>query len=130
MNPLYTVKFDEVMVARMQSAGEDMDALFSDKWGVPYTFSLIDAVDGQQEYVVPWESFEQLIENLGFRVMLDASFPELLSEYCGTSTFFASVFSSQKNHADLTTEEEEVFSLYSGFVLQRMEDTSDASAPL
>jgi len=130
VNPLYTVKFDEVMVARMQSAGEDMDALFSDKWGVPYTFSLIDAVDGQQEYVVPWESFEQLIENLGFRVMLDASFPELLSEYCGTSTFFASVFSSQKNHADLTTEEEEVFSLYSGFVPQRMEDTSDASAPL
>lgn len=119
-NSLYSVRFRDEAWAEVCSGKMDLDVAFSRQWGMPYSFSLVDAVDGQEEYVVPWEALEELTEGLGLKVILDAPFPELLREYGGSSRFVANVFSKDGRNTPLTAEEEELFSLYSCFVFERV----------
>lgn len=100
---------------------EQVRDLFASRWGLRYSFSLIDAVEGQDEFVVPWKSLEALIVDVGFEVVTDCHFPEITEHMCKTSRYYQSTFKDDPGNTDLNEEEREVFELYSCFVLKRPE---------
>lgn len=101
-----------------ETISDALSSLFAREWGLSYDFSLFGSVDAQREYSLPWDSFEELLGSSGFTVALDAPFPALLEEYKTTSRYFHGEF-LRASAADLNADEEELFSLYSGFVLER-----------
>jgi len=118
-NALYSVLFrGEAWSSVGQSEG-DLEEAFARRWGLPYAFSLVDAVDALEEYVVPWEALEELASSVGFRVAADAPFADVLAEYSGTSPFYANFFSKDDRVAKLSPQEEELFGFYSCFVFER-----------
>jgi len=123
-NSLFSIRFGSDARQKIGTAEEEVYQGFGNQWGLPYTFSLVDAVKAQEEYVVPFEAFEALTESLGFEVFLDAPFPELLKKYSGSSKFYADTFAKKGWNTKFNEEEEELFSLYSSFVLRRPDDTN------
>ncbi|CAE7451952.1 unnamed protein product [Symbiodinium natans] len=87
-----------------------LDEVFQSCWGLPYLFELQGAVCAE-EYLLPWEAFETLAESIGFSLMADASFPDLLLALKDKSKFFNRVFCRDRNNASMTSDEEEVFKL-------------------
>ncbi|CAE8637337.1 unnamed protein product [Polarella glacialis] len=130
----YSIRFDGQVWASKElqsspprdgpSGGEepalDFEEIFQRRWGLTYTFALEGAVDAQ-EYVLPWESFEDLATSLGLKVFSDAPFPDLLRELKGQSPFFTNYFSRNPENNTLDQDEESLFKLYNGFVLERGE---------
>lgn len=96
----------------------DMDTIFLRTWGMPYSFTLDGSVDGL-EYILPWEAFEDMATEEGFRVVMDAPFPDLFREFQKDSRFYNNVFNKDSNNRELDEEEQMVFKMYSGFVLER-----------
>jgi len=114
-NKLYSVCFPG---DRWAEAGRNealLENAFAQQFGMPYTFSLVDAVDAQEEFVVPWEAFEELAQSVGLQVTLDAPFPELLRAYGDSFDRL-----SAAKLGPLTAEEQELFGLYSAFVLEKV----------
>mmetsp|Transcript_58775 Transcript_58775/g.116455 ORF Transcript_58775/g.116455 Transcript_58775/m.116455 type:complete len:201 (-) Transcript_58775:24-626(-) len=120
-NSLYSVRFQQQALLPLLKSSSDSEDAFARCWGLPYAFSLVGAVDSQEEYVVPWEALEELTDSLGFKVILDAPFAELLQAYGVSSRFVADVFSKDKRNTPLNEEESELFQLYSCFVFERCE---------
>lgn len=120
-NALFSVSFEEGARECVDQVGDDcLDEAFGKRWGLPYRFSLTDAVDEQEEYNVPWEAFEAMLVDIGFNVILDAGFPEVLSEYAQDSKFYNDFFCKDSALKELSADEEEVFGLYNAFVLERV----------
>ncbi|CAJ1417844.1 unnamed protein product, partial [Effrenium voratum] len=117
---LFQASFQGEAWRRLEDAGLqlELDEVFLRQWGLPYLFSLEGAVHAE-EYVMPWESFEELAASYGLRVLADASFPDLLAQLKAKSSFYKNVFSKDRGNTNLTVEEENLFRLYSGFVLER-----------
>mmetsp|Transcript_101463 Transcript_101463/g.293512 ORF Transcript_101463/g.293512 Transcript_101463/m.293512 type:complete len:634 (-) Transcript_101463:73-1974(-) len=121
-NSLYRLCFQHEVWRRVDINDEAaFEEAFSRRWGYPYLFSLVGAVGSQEEYNVPWEAFEELVTGLGFRVLLDGRFPEVHSAYVERSRYHRTVFSQDPScRTPLSQEEEELFGLYSAFVLERV----------
>merc|ERR1711972_59246 len=102
-NNLYNIKFRGGTCQQVGTSEEEVDNTFARQWGISYTFSLIDAVDEQEEYVLPWDAFEELANSLGFRVVLDGPFPDIFKEYSGSSTYFRETFSKNGWNTQLTS---------------------------
>ncbi|CAE7783967.1 unnamed protein product [Symbiodinium sp. CCMP2456] len=117
---LFQVRFEGEAWRHLDTEGGrlSLDEVFQSRWGLPYLFSLKGAVCAE-EYLLPWEAFEKLAESTGFSVMADASFPDLLSLLKDKSKFFNDVFSKDRRNESMSCDEEQVFKLYSGFVLER-----------
>lgn len=113
-NSLYRVRFNELH----DICPEDAQEKFPEVWGISYTFSLVGAVDAQKEYVVPFSSFEDLLNELGFEILIEGSFPDLLESYQEFSPYYSSFFVKDARHRKLTEDEEALFSLYTGVVLK------------
>lgn len=115
-NELFRLHFTgEAWSSLYGGQAEAVDELIASRWGASYTFWLGRAVDGQEEYVVPWDSFEQLATRVGFRVVVDAPFPDILTQYGEVSPFYQRLFTGET----LSADEEELSNFYTAFVLQR-----------
>jgi len=120
-NPFFEVRFEDDCWRRVDFNDEDaLEEAFSRKWGRPYIFSMGGTVEAQEEYIVPWEAFEELVTSMGFRVLLDGSFPEIHAAYAQRSRYFNRAFKDDPNCGPLSEGEQELFGLYSGFVLERI----------
>ncbi|CAE7198013.1 ABD1 [Symbiodinium necroappetens] len=121
---LFQVRFEGEAWRHLDTEGGrlSLDEVFQSRWGLPYLFWLKGAVCAE-EYLLPWEAFEKLAESTGFSVMADASFPDLLSLLKDKSKFFNDFFSKDRRNENMSCDEEQVFKLYSGFVLERPADT-------
>ncbi|CAE7255062.1 unnamed protein product [Symbiodinium pilosum] len=122
---LFHVHFEGEAWQGLQATGEPMvvDEVFQNRWGLPYRFWLQGAV-AAEEYLLPWEAFELLAVSLGFRLVADAAFPEIFQTFKQRSRFFKTFFSRERENASMNRHEEEVFNLYSAFVLERPCDPS------
>ncbi|OLP84357.1 mRNA cap guanine-N7 methyltransferase [Symbiodinium microadriaticum] len=120
---LFQVRFEGEAWRHLDTEGGrlSLDEVFQSRWGLPYLFWLKGAVCAE-EYLLPWEAFEKLAESTGFSVMADASFPDLLSLLKDKSKFFNDFFSKDRRNENMSCDEEQVFKLYSGFVLERPAD--------
>lgn len=114
-NGLFQVRYDGAW-HRDELGEED----FSKRWGLDYEFSLVDAVDKQREYIVPWPAFEKLAAAAGFEVILDAPYSQILEVYSMTSKYYNNVFCRDGRGSILSADEDELFGLYNGFVMQRV----------
>jgi len=114
-NDLFTVDFEH----KTNGSADEVADIFCTKWGIPYKFSFGQAVQEQREFVFPWESFENLMKELGFSIVVDAPFPDLFDGYKATSHYYNEVFLKNSNiGTKLSNQEEELFGLYTCFVLQ------------
>ncbi|CAE7550563.1 ABD1 [Symbiodinium sp. KB8] len=123
---LFQVRFEGEAWRHLDTEGGrlSLDEVFQSRWGLPYLFWLKGAVCAE-EYLLPWEAFEKLAESTGFSVMADASFPDLLSLLKDKSKFFNDFFSKDRRNENMSCDEEQVFKLYSGFVLERPETETE-----
>ncbi|CAL1134004.1 unnamed protein product, partial [Cladocopium goreaui] len=114
----FQVKFQGLPWQQLQAAGVtlELDEVFLKRWGLPYHFILEGAVSGE-EFILPWEAFEEMAGSVGLRVLADASFPDLFDQLKDRSKFYHNTFS--KDMKPLDTEEETLFKLYQGFVMER-----------
>lgn len=125
-NSLYSLKFGSPAWGPFDSAGSGLEDALQTTWGLWYNFTLAGAVAGQDEYVVPWESLEAVLSEVGFRVILDAQFPDVYTEYREASAAYKSVFLPRQKVSGasgaLDHTEQQLFGFYSAFVLQKPED--------
>eukprot|EP00405_Crypthecodinium_cohnii_P002265 CAMPEP_0194761898 /NCGR_PEP_ID=MMETSP0323_2-20130528/14511_1 /TAXON_ID=2866 ORGANISM="Crypthecodinium cohnii, Strain Seligo" /NCGR_SAMPLE_ID=MMETSP0323_2 /ASSEMBLY_ACC=CAM_ASM_000346 /LENGTH=178 /DNA_ID=CAMNT_0039683833 /DNA_START=1 /DNA_END=537 /DNA_ORIENTATION=+ len=105
-----------------------LDRAFGQEWGRPYSFSLEDAVDEQTEYVLPWEAFVDLAEQVGFTLLMDGTFEDMLKTYSPKSTFYNDFFSKDPKNTELSDEELELFGLYSGFCFVKASPAAASNA--
>jgi len=119
-NALYNVCFSGEGLAQLRGCtDEELQDAFDQRWGLTYNFSLVDAVDDLEEYVVPWSAWEALLTEYGFEVVLDGTFPEVFKSYASMSKFYNNHFLAKKRIAgELNREEDELFQLCTAFVLQ------------
>jgi len=120
-NDLYNVHFQDEVWKSIGTDEEALEEAFEGRWGLPYVFTLVDAVDGQEEYCIPWTAFEDMLKDIGFKVTIDATFQELFNLCHGKSTYYNNFFVKDPSvKAPLTEPEQELFGLYSGFALERL----------
>jgi len=128
---LFRVSFEGTAWQQLQYAGVqlELDEVFLRRWGLPYLFSLEGAVHGE-EYILPWEAFEELANSFGLRVLADASFPDLYDQLKPRSRFYNKVFCKDNGNAQLDGDEEILFKLYQGFVMEKpLEGAKESLAP-
>lgn len=119
-NRLYNVCFQGDVWKGLGADEDELDEAFGRKWGSPYDFTLVDAVEAQTEYIIPWQAFSEMVEEIGFTVHMDGTFSELFESYSKQSKFFNGIFSKDpENAGPLSAEEQELFEFYSGFCLIR-----------
>ena len=63
------VRFEGEAWQELQAEGKqlELDEVFLRRWGLPYFFTLEGAVQGE-EYILPWEAFEELATSFGLRL--------------------------------------------------------------
>ncbi|KAF4688455.1 hypothetical protein FOZ60_002786 [Perkinsus olseni] len=87
----------------------------STEWGVVYQFWLMQSIDDQAEYLVPFKAFDAVARLANLKCVLHANFGAFLEHY---ETKSEVVKKFRWNHSDLvlSPEEDQVFKLYTTFV--------------
>ncbi|KAF4667939.1 hypothetical protein FOL47_003332 [Perkinsus chesapeaki] len=128
-NDHYSVTFEKEELAKLCRTrtavpqGESAAAVIDHKmcssiWGVVYRFWLIESIDDQAEYMVPFKSFDAAARGSNLKCVLHANFGAFLDHY-ETKCDVVRTFRRKHSGVVLSPEEEPVFNFYTTFVFTR-----------
>uniref|UniRef100_A0A0G4HKR4 mRNA (guanine-N(7))-methyltransferase n=1 Tax=Chromera velia CCMP2878 TaxID=1169474 RepID=A0A0G4HKR4_9ALVE len=98
--------------------------IFSETWGIPYRFWLIEAIDGD-EFNVPFTAFQQLAEDFGLDVIFALPFDfvlrnaEVWDDESGGRLGFRRWLEQHRASIEFTADQQDVFALYMAFAFRK-----------
>ncbi|EER06066.1 conserved hypothetical protein [Perkinsus marinus ATCC 50983] len=123
-NEVYSVTFEKDQLLKLAPSNpvegnEEGTAIDhkkgSTEWGVVYQFWLMQSIDDQAEYLVPFKAFDAVARAANFKCVLHANFGAFLEHY-ETKSEIVKKFRWTHSDVVLSPEEEQVFKLYTTFV--------------
>lgn len=99
---------------------DDVSNTVGNLWGVQYKFWLIQTIDNQEEYIVPFSALEGLLTGqLQMTHDLGGNFAEIVSHFTEKGSKVVKDFKKSNPDAILTDAEEEVFKFYRAVVFHK-----------